>query len=90
MLGRSSLVASALAFSAIFASPAAITNQVERAGPPATARRGRAILPVFSGGFGGQRSARRAAYSWSNRHAQRVAAKKRNVVRHRARGRGRA
>jgi|GEM_PF-3775040 hypothetical protein len=90
MLGRSSLFASALAFSAVFANPIAVTNQVERAAPPATARRGRAILPVFSGNPGNRSSARRAAYGWSNRHAQRVAAKKRNVARHRKTARGHA
>lgn len=90
MLGRSSLFASALAFSAIFANPVAATNQVERAAPPATARRSRAILPASSGNFGSRRSAKRAAYGWSNRHAQRVASKKRNVARHRKTARGHA
>lgn len=91
MLGRSSFVAGMVAaFAAIYGAPVVAANQVERAAPPATARRGRAILPVFSGGLGSRRSGKRAAYGWSNRHAQRVAAKKRNVVRHRARSWGRA
>lgn len=51
---------------------------------------GRAILPVRSGGFGSKSSGRRAGLGWSDRHARRVAAKKRNVARHRARSRGRA
>lgn len=37
----------------------------------------------------GHGQGRRAAYGWTNRHAQRVARKKRNQARHRAAGRGR-
>lgn len=38
------------------------------------------------GSWGGKQ--RRAGYGWTNRHAQRVARKKRNQARHRAAGKG--
>lgn len=66
------------------------TNAVDRAAPTQSVGRSRAIQPVRHGSFGGASTGRRAAFGWTDRHARRVAAKKRNVVRHRARGRGRA
>jgi hypothetical protein len=40
--------------------------------------------PIFGGnGFGTRGSERRAGPGWTNRHAQRVAKKTRNVARHR-------
>lgn len=60
----------------------------------ATARqpRGSSIREWFGGreGDGLGWRARRLSRGWTNRHAQRVAAKKRAVVRHRARSRGHA
>lgn len=87
MLGRSSLAIGALLLAGLSVPvPAAQVRAVNQAAP----QRGRAILPVFSGRTGGASGRRRAGLGWSNRHAQRVAAKKRNVVRHRVRSRGRA
>jgi len=45
-----------------------------------------AMLGSGIGSWGGR--ARRAAFGWTNRHARRVAAKKRNLVKHRARSKG--
>lgn len=89
LTSRSSLLIAAALASLAFAPPAA---SVERAVNGARIQTGRAILPVRNafGGASAGRGARRAGPGWSNRHAQRVAAKKRNVVGHRARSRGRA
>ena len=47
-----------------------------------------AILGSGLGSWGGKQ--RRAGYGWTNRHAQRVATKKRNQSKHRASSRGRS
>lgn len=53
--------------------------------------RGNTLRAIFGGDIDSTSgSRRRAGYGWTNRHAQRVARKKRNQVRHRSAGRGRA
>lgn len=47
-----------------------------------------AMLGSGLGSWGGKQ--RRAGYGWTNRHAQRVALKKRNQAKHRAGSRGRS
>jgi len=82
---------------AIFAMAASLAGaglnavqSVEKAVMPAAGRRFDAQRGLFGGlGAGwGRSTARRAAYGWTNRHARRVAAKKRNKARHRAASRG--
>jgi len=92
MLGRSSkILGLALAALAIGGMPSTSASPLEKALVRAETPRGRSVREWLGGGSAGVRSTgRRAGYGWSNRHAQRVAAKKRNVTRHRARSRGRA
>lgn len=90
MLGRSSrFFGVALAAMAMAGATALSASPLEKAPVRAETPRGRTAREWFGGGaFGGRGSARRAGFGWTNRHAQRVAAKKRNVVRHRARSKG--
>lgn len=93
MLGRSaSFLGAALAALAMGGMPASAASSLEKAAVVrAQTPRGRTAREWFGGGTVDGRSAgRRAGPGWTNRHAQRVAAKKRNVVQHRARSRGRA
>lgn len=90
MLSRSAFMLVGLALAA-FGSPAVgAPASVDKAITHRVPTLQRTMRKQSRGGFGGRSSGRRAAYGWTNRHAQRVAAKKRNVARHRARAKGRA
>lgn len=65
--------------------PIAKQQPVERGGAKVTNPLS-AIFGTGGGAYAPRR--RRAGYGWTNKHAQRVAAKKRNVRRHRAATRG--
>ncbi len=86
---RSSLLLAA-ALAGLGTSAAVMPDGAARAAIAGAPVRNRATQPIRSRTFGGASSSRRAAFGWTNRHAQRVAAKKRNVLRHRARSRGHA
>ncbi len=63
-------------------------TQKAMAGKPVKGER-TTMRAMLGSGFGSANtSQRRAGYGWTNRHAQRVARKKRNQARHRAAGRG--
>lgn len=92
MLGRSSrFFGMALAALAVAGLPATSASPLEKALVRTETPRGRTTREWFGGGTsGGRGNGRRAGFGWTNRHAQRVATKKRNVARHRSRSRGRA
>lgn len=78
-----------MAAAGVGTSAIAVTASADKAVMPAAGRRYNAQQGLFGGGMGsGCGNSRRAGYGWTNRHAQRVARKKRNRARHRAAGRG--
>lgn len=89
---RSSLLHAAVAFAAAagLASSPAVTEVANKASVSLNQRGRHASIIIDDwAGTHTKRRQRRSGPGWTNRHAQRVAAKKRAIARHRARGKGR-
>lgn len=91
-LGRSALmVATVLGLGSIAGAGMPTGQLIEKAAVRPQQPRGSTLRAILGGGASPATGrGRRAAFGWTNAHARRVAAKKRNQARHRAACRGRS